>query len=66
MRRRKWMKRIAAFSIAMVMAASMSGCGKKPGGGSGNDTAQLNNKDMVYSAEEVVFDGVQGDLSSYT
>ncbi|MDE5967243.1 MAG: hypothetical protein K2G89_10480 [Lachnospiraceae bacterium] len=66
MRRRNWMKRIAAFSMAMVMAASMSGCGKKSGGGGANDSAKLDTKDMVYAAEEINFEGIQGDFSGYT
>jgi ABC-type glycerol-3-phosphate transport system substrate-binding protein len=57
-------KKSAALVLAATMMISMAGCGKSNKDSS--DTNTKNTKDMVYSGEELVFEGIQGDVSTVT
>lgn len=60
------MKRTAALMLAAAMMISMAGCGKS-GDGSKKDGSKEETKDtkeMVYAGEDLVLEGLKGDLSN--
>ena len=60
---RKLAKQLTAITMAGIMMLSMTGCGKGGNNGSGGkNEPKQDTKTMVYQGNEIVFDGVQGDI----